>query len=188
MRLSAGPRLLSRTVASGCALVSAWVVGMLCWFSVRLIWESVTERPIDVWGSLLPHVVVVAVAGLGVYVLGAALLYFVTLVRTGTWLRGEHLGTRLLLRRQWVDLRAADIRVESMPVDDGTKLVVQRPDSSVEVTLKVADRRGSLPAKDLTALAAAIENARGDAADSGDESPAGVATRQLRHLATQASH
>ncbi|MEH1013572.1 hypothetical protein V6U90_10710 [Micromonospora sp. CPCC 206060] len=146
-----------------------------------LILESVTENPINLWGSLLPHLFVSAGFFLGVYIVGAVSLAGIGVILYGAWLDGTLLGERRWLRTRWVDLSTANIDTEDDPRRDGMSLLIARsPDSELQVRLPICRGANSLPPEELIALADAITGTR---VRKGSDDAAFVIADRLRNLA-----
>jgi hypothetical protein len=158
------------TTGAGLILLQSW-----------LIYEALTERPIDVWGSLVPLVPISVVALAGVYVIGACGCVLVCVVRYAVWLDGTRVGERVLLRTKWVDLVTANVAAAHDPRRGGVSLVVARsPDSGVEVQLPVSQGPYHLPSDELIALADAMTETR---SRGGPDDRAFVIADQLRQRA-----
>ncbi|MFG3701192.1 hypothetical protein ACGF5C_25260 [Micromonospora sp. NPDC047620] len=180
VRLSVGAGAARKVRAFGFSLPFVVVGGFLLWVPFDLIFESLTESPINVWGSLLPHLFVSAWCFLGVYIVGAVSLAMVAVISHGAWLDGTLLGERLWLRTRWVDLSTANIDTEDDPRRGVMSLLVAAPNPEIQVKLPV---RGvnSLPPEELVALADAITGTR---VRQGPDDAAFVIADRLRSLAS----
>jgi hypothetical protein len=74
---------------------------------VRLLVGSLTERPIDLLGSLVPHLFVSVVFLAGVYVLGVFTYAMMARFRYAVFLDGTVLVERMGMRHVRVDLAIA---------------------------------------------------------------------------------
>lgn len=148
-------------MATGCGVPSFLVAGMLLWTIAQLMYETLADEPIDVWGALVPHLVVAGIFLLGVYVTVAFGSIMLGMIRYGGFLDGTSLAERLVLRKRWVDLATADVDASYDPARGGVQLLVARDrDRQVEVKLPVGQGQQMIPAAELTALADAITSRR----------------------------
>jgi hypothetical protein len=160
---------------------SFFVAGMLLWLLAQLMYETLVERPIDVWGALLPHLLVSLVGLAGFYVTGAVGYMMLGMIRHAAFLDGTRLAVRYVLRRKWVDLATAQIDASYDPRRGGVRLLVARDlDTGVEVMLPVTQGPEPLPAGELIALADAITSRR---VQVGPDDGAFVVADRLRELA-----
>lgn len=58
VKLSVGASAARKIMATGCALPTAFIAGMILWLLGGLMYETVAEGPFDLWGELVPHIVV----------------------------------------------------------------------------------------------------------------------------------
>jgi hypothetical protein len=179
--LSTGASTGRKIVAYAFGVPMIATAGALIWLPVSLIYESLTETPIDVWGSLAPHGLLAVICLFAAYVSGAAGCLFLGMVRYAAWLDGTRVGERLYLRTRWVDLATAAIDARYDVRRGGVSLLVARSqDSEAEVQLPVGQGGNSLPSEELTALADAITRAR---LRSGPDDSAFAVADWLRELA-----
>ncbi|WP_433534442.1 hypothetical protein ACQPZK_19915 [Micromonospora sp. CA-249363] len=178
LSVGAGAARKARTFVFSLPFIA--VGGFLLWVAFDLIFESLTESPINVWGSLLPHVLISAVLVLGAYVVGAVSLAMVAVISYGAWLDGTLLGERRLLRTRWVDLSKADVGAEGGPRRGFMSLLVVTSNPEVRVRLPVQGAN-SLPPEELLALADAITATR---MRQGSDDAAFVVADRLRSLAS----
>ncbi|WP_433650973.1 hypothetical protein ACQP2C_32105 [Micromonospora zamorensis] len=80
IRLSLGAGTARKVKAAVFASPMFFVAGVLIWMPADLIVESLTENPINVWGSLVPHLFVTVGFMLGVYIVGAVGLAIVAVL------------------------------------------------------------------------------------------------------------
>lgn len=184
VRLSVGANAARKIMAIGCGVPSAVVAGMVLWIIFHLMYESVAEGPFDLWGELVPHIVVGIVFLLGVYVLGAVVYLMLGMIRYAGFLDGRMLGERLRFRTRWVGLATAEIDASYDPGRGGVQLLIARVPGGVEVKLPVSQGPESLPAAELTALADAITSGR---VPRGEDDRAFLVADQLRQLATDST-
>jgi hypothetical protein len=92
VQLSVGASMARQVVASVFSVPMFVVAGVLIWLPSRLIFESVTETPINVWGSLVPHLFVAVFPLFGAYVAGAVGWMILGMIRYAGWLDGTLLG------------------------------------------------------------------------------------------------
>lgn len=185
VRLSVGPNTVGKIVVAGCAVPAVAVAGLLILLTARLLAESLTEQPIDVFGSLAPHLFVTAVFLAGVYVLGVFTYAMVVKFRYAVFLDGTMLVERIGIRHSRVDLAFAEV---SVSFDAGRKsvesIVARDPDTGAEVKVLVHKEEHLLPADELTALADAVTFGRSRTAS---EDHASEVADRLRELASGAS-
>ncbi|MFG1894222.1 hypothetical protein ACGFIP_09420 [Micromonospora zamorensis] len=183
VRLSRGAGTARKVKAAVFASPMFFVAGVLIWMPADLIVEPFTENPINVWGSLVPHLFVTVGFMLGVYIVGAVGLAIVAVVPYACWLDGTLLGERLWFRTRWVDLSTADIGSLDDPRRNAVSLLVARSaDSGIELRLPVSQGGGSLPSEELIALADAVTGTR---VRSGADDAAFVIADRLRALAAR---
>ncbi|WP_433233049.1 hypothetical protein ACQP2H_13595 [Micromonospora sp. CA-248260] len=145
-----------------------------------LISESLMERPINLWGSLLPHLFVSAWFFLGAYIVGAVSLAITAVIPYGVWVDGTSLGERLWFRTRWVDLSAADIDAEEDPRRGVMTLLVAAANPEFQMRLPLRGGK-SLPPEELVALADAITGTR---VRQGADDAAFMIADRLRRLAS----
>ncbi|MEH0821491.1 MULTISPECIES: hypothetical protein [unclassified Micromonospora] len=180
VRLSVGAGAAGKIRAFVFSLPFIVVTGVLLWVPFDLIFESLTANPINVWGSLLPHLFVSAGFLWGAYIVGAVSLAMIGVPLYGAWLDGTLLGERLWLRTRWVDLSTANIAMEDDPRRGAMSLLIaQSPDSGLQVRLPVRRGANSLPPDAMIALADAITGTR---VSKGPDDAAFVIADRLRSL------
>lgn len=179
MKLSAGPSAARKAVAGGLAVPTALVAGAILWLVGNLIYETVAERPVNLWGELVPHLIFTIIGLMGVYVLGAGLYLMLGTILFAQTLDGTMLTERVVLWKR-VDLATAEIDADYN--ETGRRrvqtLIARAPVDEAEVRVPIGKGSVSLPAGELTALADAITSRR----RSDPDSPAFVVADQLRQL------
>lgn len=133
--------------------------GVLLWVPLDLVSESLMERPINLWGSLLPHLFVSAGFFLGAYIVGAISLAITAVIPYAVWVDGTLLGERLWFRTRWVDLSAVRIDTEDDLRRGIMTLLVAAANPKVQMRLPLRGGR-NLPPAELVALADAMTGTR----------------------------
>ncbi|GHJ08297.1 hypothetical protein TPA0907_26640 [Micromonospora humidisoli] len=180
VRLAVGVGASRKVSAFVLSLPFVVTAGVLLWAPLYLIVESVTESPVDLWGSLLPHLFVSAGFLLGVYLMGAVSLAIVAVIPYAVWLDGTMLGERLWFRTRWVDLSTADIDAEDDRRRDIVSLLVRTGHPVFEVRLPLHGMKSRRP-EQLVALADAITGTR---VRQGTEDAAFIVAERIRRLAS----
>ncbi|MCG5470913.1 hypothetical protein LADH09A_004885 [Micromonospora sp. LAH09] len=183
VRLSLGAGTARKVRAAVLASPVLFVAGVLIWMPADLIVESLTEDPVNVWGSLVPHLFVAVGFMLGVYIVGAVGLAILAVIPYAWWLDGTLLGERRWLRPRWVDLSTADVSSRDDPRRDVVSvLVAHSAESGIVLKLPVSQGGSSLPSAELIALADALTGAR--VRDDSDDAAFAIADR-LRGMAAR---
>jgi hypothetical protein len=133
---------------------------MLLWMVIQLLVESFTERPVNVWGSLLPHLLLVPLVLLFVYILGIVAYPMVIRIRYAMVLEGTILMERIGVRREAVDILTAEICVRWDAAQRTAQFVARDPNTGAEVMVLVRRGEDFLPAAELAALADAVARRR----------------------------
>lgn len=180
LRLAAGASGAGKHWAFAGAVPCVTVAGLLVFMAFDLLVEPFTERPFDLWGAFLPHLLIAPIVLFGAVVCVAPGYVMLRVVRSAAWLDGTVLHERLVLRRRAVDLRTAQVHIKRRDRRAAAFIARIPGEPSWDIELRVGYGTAGLPPGQLVALADALT---GDRAGSGSDDPARRVAEQLREMA-----